>query len=244
MSGAWAKVARSPGGRWSFWKFNWLANHKVLRALERVSPHASGALLDVGCGSMPFSGAFRGRVERYVGVDLPGSHDFWAARPHVFGAAERLPFRAGSFDTVLAVSLLNYLPDPGAFLAEARRVVRPGGVAIVEFPQMLPLDDEDPDYFRFTRHGAERLLREAGFEPLEFVPVGSLPARVGLSTIAALGRINRGPWRVLTEIPVRLLYVVVQLGCEALDRVMFNPDETLANVVVARRTGAPETRQA
>ena len=235
MSTMWARMTRGPAGRWSFWKFNWLANHKVLRALERVAPHARGALLDVGCGSMPFASAFRGRVASYVGVDLPGSHDFWGANPHVFGAAESLPFRDASFDTVLSVSVLNYLPEPGRMVAEAHRLLKPGGVAILEFPQMLPLDDEDRDYFRFTRHGAELLLRQNGFEPLEYVPVGSLPARVGLSLIAGLRRFNRGPTRVLTEIPIRLLYVLIQLVSEGLDRLFFNPDEVLAHVVLARR---------
>jgi hypothetical protein len=70
---------------------------------------------------------------------------------------------------------------------------------------------------------------------VEFVQVGGLWARVGLSAIAALNRLNRGPTRVLTEIPVRILYVVLQLGFEALDRLFFDPREVLAHVVVARR---------
>src|SRR5262245_66578335 len=102
---------------------------------------------------------------------------------------------------------------------------------------MVPLHDEPHDYFRFTRYGAEHLLREAGFEPLEVVPVGGLPARVGLSLIAGLNRINRGPLRILTEIPVRILYIVLQLGFELLDRLFFDPREVLAHVVVARRRG-------
>jgi len=69
------------------------------------------------------------------------------------------------------------------------------------------------------------------------VPVGGLWARVGLSTIAALNRINRGPTRVLTEIPVRLLYIVLQVSFEILDRVFFDPREVLANIVVAKRPG-------
>jgi SAM-dependent methyltransferase len=231
----WRRWTSGATGRWAFWKFNWLANHKVIRALEHVRGHARGELLDVGCGSMPFAGVLEDRVTRYVGVDLPGSHDFWGAHPHVYGLAETLPFRDASFDTLLSVSLLNYLPEPGRMIAEARRLLRPDGILLLEFPQTMPLDDEDRDYFRFTRHGAELLLRANGFEPLEYVPIGSLPARVGLSTIGALGRLNRGPTRVLTEIPVRLLYVVVQLASELLDRLFFNPDEVLAHLVVARR---------
>jgi hypothetical protein len=60
-------------------------------------------------------------------------------------------------------------------------------------------------------------------------------ARVGLSAIAALNRINRGPTRVVTELPVRVLYVVLQLGFAALDLVFFDPREVLTNIVVARK---------
>jgi hypothetical protein len=60
-------------------------------------------------------------------------------------------------------------------------------------------------------------------------------ARVGLSWIGALNRLNRGPLRILTEIPVRVLYVVLQLGFDVLDRLLFDPREVLAHLVVARK---------
>jgi len=58
---------------------------------------------------------------------------------------------------------------------------------------------------------------------------------MGMSMIAALNRINRGPTRVLTEIPVRLLYCGLQLGFELLDRMFFDPREVISHLVVARR---------
>jgi hypothetical protein len=42
---------------------------------------------------------------------------------------------------------------------------------------------------------------------------------------------------VLTEIPARLLYLVLQLVFEGLDRLFMDPAEVLAHVVVARRRG-------
>ena len=60
-------------------------------------------------------------------------------------------------------------------------------------------------------------------------------ARVGQSTIAALNRVNRGPLRILTEIPVRILYVVLQVFFAVLDRIFFNPREVLSHLVVARK---------
>lgn len=233
--GKWRKLQTAPTGKWAFWRFNWLAKHKIVRALEKAREHAKGELLDVGCGSRPFASIFEGHVSRYVGTDLAASQYLGENPPDVFSAGESIPFRDGSFDTVLGLSMLTYMPEPERVLREAHRVLRPGGVLIMEFTQMAPLHDPPFDYFRFTRFGAAWLLENAGFAPLKFIPVGGLWARVGLSLIAPLNRINRGWWRVFTEIPVRILYVVLQLGFELLDRVWSDRDETLANVVVALR---------
>ena len=228
-------LARTRTGRWTVWKFNWLANHKIIAALERARSHARGVLLDVGCGARPFAWLFEGRVQRYLGMDLPSSRFLGDRPPDAYARGERLPVRDGSVDTVLGLSMVTYFPEPGELVAEAHRVLRPGGTLLLEFTQMAPLHDEPHDYFRFTRYGAAHLLERAGFEPLDFIPIGGLMSRVGLSAIAALNRINRGPTRVLTELPVRALYVVLQVGFEALDRLFFDPREVLAHLAIARK---------
>jgi SAM-dependent methyltransferase len=228
-------LARTRTGKGSVWKFNWLANHKIIRALEHARRHAHGVLLDVGCGARPFAPLFRGHVDRYLGTDLKSSRYLGDAPPDAYARAEALPFRDQSVDTVLGLSMMTYLTDPARMLGEAHRVLRPGGTLLLEFTQMAPLHDEPHDYFRFTRYGAAHLLEQTGFELLEAIPIGSLPARVGLSAIARLNRFNRGPKRVLTEVPVRLAYIVIQLTAELFDRLLFDPREVLAHLVVARR---------
>jgi SAM-dependent methyltransferase len=222
--------------KWEFWRYNWLVKHKILQALERARPHARGALLDVGCGSKPFAPVFAEQVRQYRGVDLPGSPDLGsgARAPDAFARGEALPFRDASFETVLALSMLTYLPEPGRMLAEAHRVLVDRGTVILEFTQMAPLLRQYPDYFRFTRMGATWLLERAGFEVLEVIPIGGLMTRVGLSAIEPLNRLNRGPIRVLTELPVRFLYIVLQLFFELLDRGS-HTRETCGNLVVARK---------
>jgi hypothetical protein len=72
---------------------------------------ARGRLLDVGCGTQPFAPVLAGSIEQSIGVDCPVSRDLGAHRPAAFAKAEALPFRDGSFDTLLALSLITYLPD-------------------------------------------------------------------------------------------------------------------------------------
>ncbi len=222
-------------GRWSVWRFNWLANHKLVRALERTAHHARGEMLDMGCGSRPFAGCFAGRVANVWGTDLRGSRHLGARPPDAYARAEAQPIRTGSMDTVVSFSVVTYLPEPALLFREAARVLKPGGVAFVEFAQMEPILDAPHDYYRFTPYGARYLFERAGFEVLEIVPLGGLWARVGLSTIGALNRLNRGPARILTEVPVRILYVLVQAFCEAMDRLFFNPLEAMSHLVIARR---------
>jgi SAM-dependent methyltransferase len=103
-------------------------------ALAREAGIGPGdAVLDVGAGpgvgtsrlvelagrvaavepSEPFAGALQ---ERLPGVDVRR------------GAAEELPFGDGEFDAAFAQLVLNFMSDPGAGVAEMRRVTRPGGV--------------------------------------------------------------------------------------------------------------------
>ena len=234
-----ASRARGASRPWAFWKYNWLANHKIIRALERARPHVRGTLLEVGCGSRPFAWVLEPHVTRYWGTDLPTSSHYWTRHPDVYAPAERLPVRDGSLDTVLGLSMLTCLTEPIRLFEEAARVLKPGGMLVIECTQMAPLHDEPLDYWRFTHYGVRWMLARTGFEPVEFIPIGGLPARVGLAWIAALNRINRGPTRILTEIPVRLLYIVIQLGFEVLDRLFGSPSDPLSNLVVARRTSGP-----
>ena len=243
QGGAPVRLAGSggPSWKWSFWKFNWIAYHRVIEALERVRTYAHGRLLDVGCGDRPFAWVFDGHVTGYLGTDLPSSQYLAACPPDAFARAEALPFRAGAFDTVLGLSMMTYLPEPLDMLREVNRVLVPRGTLLIEFTQMVPLHDEPYDYFRFTRYGAAYLLERAGFEVVDHVPIAGLWTRVGMSVIAALNRMNRGPARILTEIPVRLLYATLQPAFALLDRAVFDPREVVGHLVVARKVRDAES---
>src|SRR5687767_11112269 len=90
-------------------------------------------VLDVGCGSGELLEHLQGQGAVPSGVD-PSPRMAELARARAVGADvrlgdfERLPFDDGAFDAVLAVNAFQFAEDQDAALAEAARVLAPGGV--------------------------------------------------------------------------------------------------------------------
>ena len=92
-------------------------------------------VLDVGCGPGSLTEPLAELVgpERVAAIDP--SESFAAANAErvpgadvQVGAAELLPWPAGTFDVALAQLVVNFMSDADAGIAEMRRVVRPGGI--------------------------------------------------------------------------------------------------------------------
>lgn len=127
LAGEWWR----PGG--AFEILHWLAAARA----ELVPPAARGGavLVDVGCGAGLLAPHVRDRGYRHVGVDLARSAlDQAAARAvlPVLGDATRLPVADESADVVVAGELLEHLIDLGAAVAELCRVLRPGGLLVLD----------------------------------------------------------------------------------------------------------------
>ena len=92
---------------------------------------ASGAIHDIGCGTGRNLPLYRPGA-RVVGVDVSAASLARARRrragvPLVQADAEALPFRAGTFDTVVSALVFCTVPDASRGLTEVRRVLRSDG---------------------------------------------------------------------------------------------------------------------
>jgi len=106
-----------------------------LRALlDRLRPLTGRRVLDLGCGKGRFAARLEAHGARVVGLDrAPAMLAEARGLDRVLGSARRLPFAAGAFGAVVAVEVFEHLPAGAVdgVIAEARRVVRLGGVLAV-----------------------------------------------------------------------------------------------------------------
>jgi SAM-dependent methyltransferase len=84
----------------------------------------------------------------------------------VQASAECLPFPDDTFDVVTALDLLEHLDDDAAAMGEIRRVLRPGGIAVLTLPAHRFLWSEHDVALdhrrRYVAADCRRLLREVG----------------------------------------------------------------------------------
>src|SRR5512135_82986 len=110
------------------------------RQRQRVVPLARGQVLEIGIGTgRNLEHYDRDRIERIVGLD-PGLEMHPIARRRIARSglavelvslsAERIPFAAASFDTIVVTYSLCTIPDPLAALAEMRRVLKADGALL------------------------------------------------------------------------------------------------------------------
>lgn len=140
---------------------------RLLRGLIRRFVAPGSRFLELGCGSGRLLASLRGLV--LAGLD---GHPVAVRRPDValaVGDVTHTPFASGAFDAVGAFDVVEHVDD-GAFMAEAARLLRPGGVLLVAVPACPrlygPFDERAGHRRRYSRAGLHRVLRGAGLEPV------------------------------------------------------------------------------
>ena len=120
---------------------------------------ASAKVFDYGCGGAPYEVLFAHCAE-YVRADLvPGPKV--QRRLRADGMSDEPD---NHYDGVLSTQVLEHVPDPLAYLREVRRVLRPGGMALITTHGMFEEHGCPHDYHRWTIIGLERLARQANLD--------------------------------------------------------------------------------
>jgi SAM-dependent methyltransferase len=107
----------------------------LLRRLAREAGSGQARVLEVGCGTGFWLALLDAVVGHTWGLDLSTGMLRQAQRRApgarlIQGQAGALPWVAASFDLIICVNALHHFPDPRGWVAEARRLLRPGGTLV------------------------------------------------------------------------------------------------------------------
>ena len=171
-----------------------IADLVALAYQDGIPKHASGRLLDLGCGHCPLYETYRGFVDEVICVD-------WAETLHEnefldFQAdlTKKLPIEDNTFDTILLSDVLEHLPCPESTWKEMHRILKPSGKLVLNTPFFYRLHEKPHDYYRYTKFALERFATENGFLVLELNALGGAPEvifDITGKTIGMLGQLGR-----------------------------------------------------
>ena len=205
------------------------------RCLALAKPKTGDRVLDVACGGGYLLMEAERAGLRSFGIDIA---DAALARAKRFapksdlrrGDAEALPYADGSFEIVTCLGSLEHFLDPPKALEEMRRVLAPGGRAIVVVPNQwfaydvvrgwiegagLSHGQESERYFSITQARALigatfAIAHDEGWNP---------PTQLADQTRPFVGRWRRAALRVYgwlrPRLPIAMAYVFVFVGTHA-----------------------------
>jgi SAM-dependent methyltransferase len=195
---------------WTHWQ-----RHVILeiRAAVAAALHDAGvgsgwAVVDMGCGNCPHEETVTQRGARYDGADFPGNaHAKLTCAPD-----GRVPAADGSYDAVMSVQVLEHVEEPQAYLAEARRLLKPGGKLILSTHGIWVYHPEPLDYWRWTAPGLKLELERAGFKVLKMSGlIGMLGAGLQLIQDQVYMKLQ-GRWKWLRKPWVLLMQPLITLA--------------------------------
>jgi SAM-dependent methyltransferase len=111
-----------------------LDDPRLLAVVAALRPLEGLHVLDLGCGKGRFGRALADRGAEVIGLDISAGMLASAdGLDRVQASARRLPFASATFDAVVAVEVLEHVETQwlDVVLAEARRVLRPGGKFLI-----------------------------------------------------------------------------------------------------------------
>jgi len=134
------------------WRFG---QDRRLALIAKYAPLEGRRILDAGCGVGMFVQKLQRSSAEVYGVELDAERAVEAGResPGIACASvERLPFPDDTFDAVLSHEVLEHVADDRRAVAEAVRVLRPGGRLLVFVPNRWWLFETHGVYWRGHYH--------------------------------------------------------------------------------------------
>jgi len=156
------KSAFRPGAAGLFLNPFYFARKGLHRAIRCMAGEIGGRTLDVGCGKKPYADLFRNSSE-YLGLEIDSAENRRNKNAEFFYDGKRFPFESESFESVVTNQVFEHVFNPGAFLSEINRVLKPGGALLISVPFVWDEHEQPFDFARYSSFGLISVVEGAGF---------------------------------------------------------------------------------
>jgi SAM-dependent methyltransferase len=141
-----------------------------------ITNYASGKLIDIGCGDMPYKGFIMSKVSHYDTFDIEERTE---GVKFVGDIHNMDMIDDDSYDSAVCFEVLEHVQYPAKALSEAFRILKPEGYLVLSVPHLSRVHEEPHDYFRYTQYGIRMLLEDAGFKVIEINARGGIFSFLG-----------------------------------------------------------------
>jgi ubiquinone/menaquinone biosynthesis C-methylase UbiE len=139
------------------------------------------------------------------------------------GKGEELPFKADTFDLVLATQVFEHFPEPHVAAAQVHRILKPGGHLMMTVASVSPRS-ADHECWRFLPAGLKFVLTP--FSKVEIVPevtsIGSM-MRLNAAAVSIFAK-----YKFIREILHRTVVPALNLGGLVLENAGISTNDQLA----------------
>jgi len=121
------------------------------KSLKVIKENQNALILDFGAGNPAqhelFDNVIRMEFVHYKSTDIVSTE-------------KRIPFKDESFDYVISESVFEHVSDPFFYAKEIKRVLKPGGITIIDTAFLQPVHADPHHYFNMTLDGLRKVFSE------------------------------------------------------------------------------------